>query len=77
MLSIGYGYSLFHSIGIPTFAKLIAPNKIIKKMSVFLCNLCSLYYSAYVPTCCSLDIAISTTQYLFASRVNFPFVYFF
>ena len=49
MLSIGYGYSLFHSIGIPTFAKQIAPNKIIKKTSVyFLCNLCSLYYSAYM-----------------------------
>ena len=47
MLSRGYGYSLFHSIGIPTFAKLIAPNKIIKKNEcVFLCNLCSLYYSA-------------------------------
>ena len=48
MLSIGYGYSLFHSIGIPTFDKLIAPNKFIKKTSVFLCNLCSLYYSAYM-----------------------------
>ena len=76
MLSIGYGYSLFHSIGIPTFAKLIAPNKIIKNVCAFWCNLCSLYYSTYVPTCCSLDIDISTTQYFFASRVDFPFVYF-
>ena len=31
ILSTGYGYSLFHCIGIPTFAKLMAPNKIIKK----------------------------------------------
>ena len=38
-----------YSIGIPTFAKLIAPNKIIKKnVFVFWCNLCSLYYSAYM-----------------------------
>ena len=43
MLSIGYGYSLFHSIGIPTFAQLIAPNKIIKKMSVYFCVICVHY----------------------------------
>ena len=43
MLSIGYGYSLFHSIGIPTFAKLIAPNKIIKKTSVYFCVICVHY----------------------------------
>ena len=43
MLSIGYGYSLFHSIGIPTFAKLIAPNKIIKKTSVYFGVICVHY----------------------------------
>ena len=43
MLSIGYAYSLFHSIGIPTFAKLIAPNKIIKKPSVYFCVICVHY----------------------------------
>ena len=49
MLSIGFGYSLFHSIGIPTFAKLIAPNKIIKKTSVYFCVICVHYnYSAYM-----------------------------
>ena len=41
MLSIGYGYSLFHSIA--TFAKLIAPNKIIKKTSVYFCVICVHY----------------------------------
>ena len=34
MLSIGYGYSL-QPIDIPTFAKLIEPNEIIKKTSVY------------------------------------------
>ena len=43
MLSIGYGCSLFHSIGIPTFAKLIAPNKIIKKTSVYFWVICVHY----------------------------------
>ena len=41
MLSIGYGYSLFHSLGIPTFAKLIAPNKIIKKTYVYFGVICA------------------------------------
>ena len=45
MLSIGYGYSLFNSIGIPTFAKLIAPNKIIKKTSGYFCVICVHYVS--------------------------------
>ena len=48
MLSIGYGYSLFHSIGISTFAKLIAPNKIIKKTLVYFGVICVHYYSAYM-----------------------------
>ena len=43
MLSIGYGYSLFHSIGIPTFAKLIARNKIIKKTCVYFDVICVHY----------------------------------
>ena len=43
MLSIGYGCSLFHSIGIPTFAKLIAPNKIIKKTCVYFGVICVHY----------------------------------
>ena len=43
MLSIGYGYSLFHSISIRTFAKLTAPNKIIKKTSVYFCVICVHY----------------------------------
>ena len=43
----------------------------LKNVCVFPCNLRSLYlYNLYVPTFCSLDISISTTQYLFASRVN-------
>ena len=32
-----------HGIGIPTFAKLIAPNKIIKKTSVYFCVICVHY----------------------------------
>ena len=43
MLSIGYGHSLFHSIGIPTFAKLIAQNKIIKKTCVYFVVICVHY----------------------------------
>ena len=43
MLGIGYGYSLFHSIGIPTFAKLIAPDKIIKKNECVFCVICVHY----------------------------------
>ena len=42
MFSIGYGYRIFHSLGIPTFAKLIASNKIIKKACVF-CVICVHY----------------------------------
>ena len=46
MLSIGYGYS----IGIPTFAKLMAPNKIIKKTCVYFGVMCVHYiiHSAYM-----------------------------
>ena len=43
MLSIGYGYNLFHSIGIHTFAKLIAPNKIIQKTCVYFGVMCVHY----------------------------------
>ena len=78
MLSIGYGYSIFHSIGIPKFDRLIASNKIIKKTRVYFGVICVHYIIAFIcaynSTCCSLDIDISTTQYLFASRVNFSFV---
>ena len=48
MLSIGYGYSLFHSIGIPTFAKLIAPNEIINKTCVYFGVICVHYIIVHI-----------------------------
>ena len=56
MLSIGYGYSLFHSIGIPTFAKLIAPNKIIKQTSVYFGAICVHYIKVLIIVICAYNI---------------------
>ena len=71
MLSIGYGNSLFPSIGIPTFAKLVAPNKILKKTCGYFGVIC-VHYIIVIFICqqSELSLCLFLLTLLCLSHIN-------